>query len=370
MREGVSGSTIGNTGGNWTLGEQITITRPALRWMYKPSLDNQYDANSKDAWDSTISNLDVHYSSGPMNRCFYFLSQGATVSGDTSSTYLPGGMTGIGNDKAARIWYQALTAYLTSTSNYADARSQAIRAVTDLYGAPSAESFAVKNAFAAINVGPPADSQPPAISSVNVSGSSGLITLSATVTDNVGVTRVDYWVDGANVASAISAPFSALFDSTRLANGSHTLIAKAYDAEGNEGVSSPVTFNIANSTFTEVEDNGSIGSANVVPDDATAIAGRVTSMSDQDYFRINVAAGHTLSVYMSGNNAMFLDNASGTILVSAPRGEGYITYANSSGSNQTYYLQVKGYWDSSLTINPDPNPRVPVFGPYTLSLVR
>ena len=144
---GGSGSTIGSTGGNWTIGEQLA-TNP-LRWMYKPSLDG----SSPDAWSSTIGNLDVHYSSGPMNRCFYFLSQGATTTGNTSTSYLPNGMAGIGNDKAAAIWFRALTVYMTSSTTYAGARTAAISAAKDLYGAGGAEEQAVWNAFHGINVG-------------------------------------------------------------------------------------------------------------------------------------------------------------------------------------------------------------------------
>jgi Zn-dependent metalloprotease len=144
---GGSGSTIGNTGGNWTIGEQLYKTSGALRYMYKPSLDGA----SPDAWSSTLKNLDVHYSSGPANRMFYFLSQG-TGTGNYSSTYLPGGMTGIGNDKAARIWFRAMVVYMTASTNYAAAKIACTKAATDLYGATSAEYAAVVNAFKAINV--------------------------------------------------------------------------------------------------------------------------------------------------------------------------------------------------------------------------
>ena len=146
---GGSGATIGNTGGNWTIGEQLSAT--PLRYMYKPSKDG----SSKDAWSSTLGNLDVHYSSGPMNRAFYFLSQGAssTSSSDFYSSYLPAGMTGVGNDHAARIGFRALTVYETSSTNYAGARDAYLKAATDLYGATSADYAAVQNAFAAINVG-------------------------------------------------------------------------------------------------------------------------------------------------------------------------------------------------------------------------
>ncbi len=140
-------TTIPATGGNWTIGEQLSST--PLRYMYKPSLDGA----SKDAWSSSLGSLDVHYSSGPMNRCFYFLSQGASSSSTSKyySSYLPGGMTGIGNTAAAKIVYRALTVYMTSTTNYAAAKTACQKAATDLYGSTSAQYAAVTNAFKAIN---------------------------------------------------------------------------------------------------------------------------------------------------------------------------------------------------------------------------
>ena len=140
-------TSIPTSGGNWTIGEQLRST--PLRYMYKPSLDGA----SKDAWSSSLGSLDVHYSSGPMNRCFYFLSQGAssTSSSNTYSSYLPGGMTGIGNTAAAKIVYRALTVYMTSTTNYAGAKTACLKAATDLYGSGSTQYTAVSNAFKAIN---------------------------------------------------------------------------------------------------------------------------------------------------------------------------------------------------------------------------
>jgi hypothetical protein len=142
-------TTVPSSGGDWTIGEQLRT--PPLRYMYKPSKDG----SSPDAWSSSIGNLDVHYSSGPGNREFYFLSQGASnnSTSDFYSPYLPGGMTGIGNDHAARIHYRALTVYYVSTTNYAAARTAHINAATDLYGSASAENCAVQGSFAAINVG-------------------------------------------------------------------------------------------------------------------------------------------------------------------------------------------------------------------------
>ena len=144
---------IGNRGGDWTMGELLATPRhpDPIRYMYKPSLDGK----SPDAWEEGLEDLNVHRSSGPMNRCFYFLSQGAagTKSSDRYSSYLPEGMDGIGNDKAARIWYRALATYLTSGSDYADARKACIEAAKDLYGGDGDEEQAVWNAFHGINVG-------------------------------------------------------------------------------------------------------------------------------------------------------------------------------------------------------------------------
>jgi Zn-dependent metalloprotease len=141
------------TGTNWLIGDAV---RPGgLRSMIKPSSDGL----STDNWYAGIQYLDVHYSNGPINRFFYYLSQGApsSTTDQAYSPYLPGGMTGIGNDHAARIWFKTLTEYLTPDSLYADARAGALSAAADLYGATSAEVTAVKNAFAAVNVGSATD---------------------------------------------------------------------------------------------------------------------------------------------------------------------------------------------------------------------
>src|SRR5574337_1262377 len=114
--EAAGSTTIPATGGNWTIGEQLSST--PLRYMYKPSLDGA----SPDAWSSSIGSKDVHYSSGPGNRMFYFLSQGATTDSgsDFYTSYLTNGMTGIGNDEATRIHYRALTTYYSPSMSYAD----------------------------------------------------------------------------------------------------------------------------------------------------------------------------------------------------------------------------------------------------------
>jgi hypothetical protein len=98
-----------------------------------------------------------------------------------------------------------------------------------------------------ITVNPATDTQPPVVS-VSESGTSGSVTFAASATDNVGVTRVEFDVDGALIGTDTAAPYTLAYDSTKLTNGAHSLVAKAYDAAGNVGTSGTATFSINNGT--------------------------------------------------------------------------------------------------------------------------
>lgn len=77
---------------------------------------------------------------------------------------------------------------------------------------------------------------------------SGQVTLSATASDNIGVAGVQFKVDGANVgAEDTSSPYSVAWNSTSVANGSHTVTAVARDAAGNTKASTAVSITSNNS---------------------------------------------------------------------------------------------------------------------------
>ncbi|WP_306187016.1 M4 family metallopeptidase [Streptomyces sp. MK5] len=142
--------------GDYLIGEKIVRSgfgKTALRYMDKPSRDG----NSADYWSSSVGNLDVHYSSGVANHFAYLLAEGSgakTINGVAydSPTYNGRTVTGIGRDKAGKIWYRALTVYMTSSTNYAGARTTTLNAAKDLYGSGSAEYNAVAAAWSAVNV--------------------------------------------------------------------------------------------------------------------------------------------------------------------------------------------------------------------------
>ncbi len=116
--------------------------------------DPAADGVSLDYWTSGAGNVDVHYSSGIANLAFYLLSQGGTHPRGKSTVVV----TGIGMDKAIRLFYAINVNILTPSSKYAQALSASMSAATEL-GFTEAERNSVAAAWSAVGVGavtPPA----------------------------------------------------------------------------------------------------------------------------------------------------------------------------------------------------------------------
>jgi len=145
-----------NDVGDYLIGEKIVrsgLGRDALRYMDKPSKDGK----SADAWSTGTKNLDVHYSSGVANHFFYLLSEGSgkkTINGVNYDSPTSNGstVTGIGRDAATKIWFRALTTYMTSSTDYKAARTATLNAAKDLFGAGSTQYNGVAAAWSAVNV--------------------------------------------------------------------------------------------------------------------------------------------------------------------------------------------------------------------------
>jgi Zn-dependent metalloprotease len=155
---------------NYMIGEAIFLPaagQPALRSMYKPSLDGISDDCFPDGSDPAYltffkTQKDPHFTSGVANHFFYLLAEGAVV---PTSGWVPEGLTandlvcnantslaGIGREDAGQIWYRALTVYMTSNTDYAGARAATLSAAGDLYGVGSPQEVAVAAAWDAVNV--------------------------------------------------------------------------------------------------------------------------------------------------------------------------------------------------------------------------
>lgn len=145
----VERSVEGTSANTWIMGEETwtpSVAGDGLRYLDDPAADGY----SEDYYSSSVTpSDDVHYSSGIGNLAFYLLAQGGTRPTGKSTTVV----TGIGADEAAQIWYLALTSYMTSSTDYAGARTATLAAASALYGATSTEYTQVGNAWAAVGVG-------------------------------------------------------------------------------------------------------------------------------------------------------------------------------------------------------------------------
>jgi hypothetical protein len=80
------------------------------------------------------------------------------------------------------------------------------------------------------------DATPPTVtitSPQNGATVSETITVSVNATDNVGVSSVNLSIDGASIANSTSPPYNFSWNTSALADGTHTLTAKAIDGAGN-----------------------------------------------------------------------------------------------------------------------------------------
>ncbi len=198
-----------------------------------------------------------------------------------------------------------------------------------------------------------ADTVAPTVSA-SETGSSGTITLSANASDNVGVTKVEFYVDGALKATSSAAPYSASLNSTTLANGSHSLTAKAYDAAGNVGNSASVPFSVSNgSTDTTAptvtaSESGSSGTITL-----SATASDNVGVSKVEFYVDGVLKGSdTTSPYSMTLASSTLSNGSHSLVAKAYDAAGNVGSSSTvsfSVSNTATQLIVNGGFESGAT---------------------
>ena len=149
------GGTV--TSDTWKIGEQAytpNTAGDALRYMDNPHLAGNGGYTSDDDPDhyaerytGTADSGGVHINSGIGNKAFHLAAAGGTHhrSGVT--------VTGMGTTDAAKIWYRALTIYMTSGTNFAGARTAMLNSATDLFGATSTQYNTTAAAWCAVGVG-------------------------------------------------------------------------------------------------------------------------------------------------------------------------------------------------------------------------
>ena len=141
----------------WKIGEDAYTpgtAGDALRYMNDPHLapNSGFTANDdpdhySERYTGSSDSGGVHINSGIGNKAFYLAAVGGThhLSGVT--------VTGMGTTDAARIWYSANTSYMTSSTNFAGARTATLNAATAIFGGGSTQVTTTTNAWCAVGVG-------------------------------------------------------------------------------------------------------------------------------------------------------------------------------------------------------------------------
>jgi thermitase len=126
---------------------------------------------------------------------------------------------------------------------------------------------------------PQTDITPPVVSISSPSDGSvitgGAITVSVSATDNVGVTKVELYVNGSLHSTDTSSPYSFLWDSSQRPDGTYQFYAKAYDAAGNTAQSGSITLSLARPQTDTTPPVVSISS----PSDGSVITGGAITVS-------------------------------------------------------------------------------------------
>jgi beta-lactam-binding protein with PASTA domain len=141
---------------------------------------------------------------------------------------------------------------------------------------------------------------------------SGTVTITATASDNVGVVRVQFFVDDVEIGNDVTSPFSISWNSRNVADGVHTISALARDAAGNQGESSAVGVRVANAAATTVvpsvvglaqaDATGAINSVSLVvggvttAPSSTVAAGNVISQNPNAGLTVTVGSAVSLVV--------------------------------------------------------------------------
>jgi hypothetical protein len=149
---------------------------------------------------------------------------------------------------------------------------------------------------------------------------SGIVTVAASASDNVGVTSVQFTIDGANVgAPDTSAPWSLSWDTRTARNGSRVLRAIARDAAGNTRTSYSRTVTVNNPTADTVAPTVGV----TTPSNGATVAGTVT-----------IAASASDNVGVVGVQFMLNGTNIGGEDTSAPYSASWATSAVADGPQQ------------------------------------
>jgi hypothetical protein len=156
------------------------------------------------------------------------------------------------------------------------------------------------NCVIASDITPPTVSLTAPAAGTTVSGSS--VAVSANASDDTGVVGVQFKIDGNNLNSEdVSSPYATTWDTTTVANGSHTLTATARDIAGHSTTSTAVAITVDNGTIltigeTTITAGNDSGNANLLIAQQATL-GQSATIQSLSFYVVNAAGKLRLGIY-------------------------------------------------------------------------
>ncbi len=186
----------------------------------------------------------------------------------------------------------------------------------------------------------------------------GAVAVTALASDNVGVTRVDFY-DGATVLGLVaSPPYTVIWNTVGAGEGTHALTAVARDAAGNTATSVARHVTVSNAPSVSVAapvDGSSVAGIVTLSANATALDGRIIAVVDYFVDGSYVGSGSAPPGFAFNWQSRAVTNGSHVLTARATDSGGFV--ATSAGTNVT-------------TNNDLTPPTVAVTAPTTGAVVR
>jgi Zn-dependent metalloprotease len=224
-------------GPDYTIGERINLVgNGPIRNMYNPSA-----LNHPNCYSSSIPGTEVHAAAGPGNHWFYLLAEGSnpTNGQPTSSTCNNSAVTGLGIQKAVKIFYNAMLTK-TSGSSYLRYRTWTLTAAKNLFPGSCAEFNTVKAAWDAVSV--PAQSADPTctpgggtVTPANPGNQSGPVGTAVSLQLSATGGTAPYTWTATGLPTGLSISSAGLISGTPSAAGTFNVNATATDSANRSG---------------------------------------------------------------------------------------------------------------------------------------
>ena len=177
---------------------------------------------------------------------------------------------------------------------------------------------------------------------------SGTVAITANATDNIAVSRVDFYENGTLIASGNVAPYSTNWNTTSVVNGSYIMTARAFDAAGNSSQSGNVTVTV-NNAVTDIPVAGSACNVAALPITGTRII-NVATESQLQAAVSSVQAGDTIVLANGTYNlsSTLYINGKDNVTIRGASGCSDVVLVGKGMDNASYGSTIYGIWTSSV----------------------